>query len=155
MIPAAGFSAFVLGPLAAVAGVIGLARKNLKKLAAAVGLVLGLLAIGTAAVATARTSVAARTVSDDPAKEHSVEFVVTSVGKSRVSYSTGGSTSTADSTGTWKKSATMTGSKTISLSVTADRNTPDELSCEIIVDGQSLSKNTGSGTGATAACKVG
>jgi lysylphosphatidylglycerol synthetase-like protein (DUF2156 family) len=155
MIPAAGFAPFVLGPLAAVVGIIALARKNLTKIAAAVGLVLGLLAVGTAAIVTARTSVAAHTISDDPNKEHRVEFVVSSVGKSRISYTTGSDSSTADSTGTWKKSVTMTGSQTVTLSVSADRNTPDELSCEIIVDGQSLSKNTGSGTGATAACRVG
>ncbi|MBT2513399.1 DUF4190 domain-containing protein [Arthrobacter sp. ISL-30] len=152
IIPIAGFIAFVLGPLAVIFGVIGLTRKFSKKGTAAAGLILGVLAVIVAIIVTAVISAAAQSVSDSLNKEHKIGYVVTVTGKAHVSYWTEGGMSTEDITGNWNKDVTSTGFSMGSVTVTGDYANPTTVTCEILVDGQSVAKNSGSGTSAMASC---
>lgn len=152
IIPIAGFIAFVLGPLAVIFGVIGLTRKFSKKGTSAAGLILGVLAVIVAIIVTAMISAAANSVSESLNKEHKIEYVVTTTGKAHVNYWTGGGSSTEDITTNWKKDVTAKGYDLSTVSVLGDYATTTTVSCEILVDGQSVAKNSGSGTSANATC---
>ncbi|MHC6219827.1 hypothetical protein [Arthrobacter sp. MMS24-S77] len=152
IIPIAGFIAFLLGPLAIIFGVIGLTRKFSKKGTSAAGLILGVLSVIVAIIVTAIIAAAAQSVSDSVNKEHKIDYVVTVTGKAHVSYWTEGGMSTEDIAANWKKNVTAKGFNLSSLTVTGDYTSPSNVTCEILVDGQSVSKNSGSGTTAMANC---
>lgn len=152
IIPIAGFVAFLLGPLAIIFGAIGLTRKFSKKGTSAAGLILGVLSVIVAIIVTAIIGAAAQSVSDSVNKEHKIEYVVTVTGPAHVSYWTDGGTSNEDITANWKKDVTAKGFNLSSLTVTGDHKSPTNVTCEILVDGKSVSKNTGSGTTAMASC---
>lgn len=84
---------------------------------------------------------------------HKVEYIVTTKGKASVSYWSGGGTSTENITANWKKEQTVKNSDLLSLVVAGDLGVPGSaVSCEILFDGKSIAKNTGSGQGAMASC---
>ncbi|MCY0905853.1 hypothetical protein [Arthrobacter sp. H14-L1] len=151
-IPVAGIAAFILGPLAIVFAIVGLTRKHAKKGTSIAGLILGAIAIVVAIIVTIVISIAVSSIDKSVNAEHQIDYVVTSAGPAHVSYWTGGGTSTEDITADWKKSVTAKGFEISSLTVTGDYATAGQVSCEILVDGKSISKNSGSGTGANALC---
>ncbi len=151
-IPIVGFIAFILGPLAVIFGVIGLTRKFTKKGTSIAGLILGVVSVIIAIIITALISAAANSVSESLNKEHKVEYVVTTTGPAHVTYWNGSGSSTEDITADWKKELTTTGFSVTSLSVSGDFASDSSVTCEILVDGTSVSKNTGSGSGAMATC---
>jgi hypothetical protein len=152
IIPILGFVAFILGPLALIFGGIGLTRKFTKKGTSITGLVLGAIAIIVAIIVTAVVSAAANSVSEALNKEHKVEYVVTTSGPAKVNYWNGDGSSNEDITADWKKEVTATGLSLSTLSVTGDFSVATSVTCEILVDGVSVSKNSGSGTAAMASC---
>ncbi len=93
-------------------------------------------------------------------EERSITMKATSNGPASVMYGGIGESHTEDFNGTWEK--TMTGKEAgeyPTLSVTStDYETPDpsgiRLSCEIIVNGKSVSRHDGSGSGANAYCDI-
>lgn len=74
-----------------------------------------------------------------------VKYVVTSSGPGKADYTTENGSSNAPVNGSWEKEITMNGKFLLTaLTITADdvmANT--ELSCEIFIDGKSVSKKTG------------
>lgn len=152
-IPVMGVVAFVLGPLAVLFGIIGATRKIARKGAAVAGLVLGILSIVIAAIWLAVLSAAVSSADQALNSEHKVEYMVTTNGKASVNYWTDGGTSKEDITAVWKKGQTVKNSDFLSLVVTGDfSNAAAAVSCEILFDGKSIAKNTGTGQGAMATC---
>jgi hypothetical protein len=152
IIPIVGFIAFILGPLAVIFGVIGLTRKFAKKGTSIAGMILGVVSVIIAIIVTAIISAAANSVSESLNKEHKVEYVVTTTGPAHVSYWNGNGSSNEDIAADWKKELTTTGFNVTSLTVSGDFGSDSSVTCEILVDGTSVSKNTGSGSGAMASC---
>ncbi len=158
-IPVVGFISFILGPLAVIFGVVGLLRKQAGKGTSIAGLVLGVAAIVIAAMVTAMVSAglnaAADSLDESINAEHSVEYVVTTNGEANVTYFSGSGSSSEDIKGDWSETITATGFELVSLSVMGDfMNDDAEVSCEIIIDGQSVAQNAGSGSGAMASCSA-
>jgi hypothetical protein len=152
-IPVMGMVAFVLGPLAVLFGIVGATRKFSKKGAAVAGLVLGILSVVIAAIWLAVVGAAVNSADQALNSEHKVEYMVTTKGKAAVNYWSGGGTSTENLTANWKKELAVKNSDLLSLVVTGDfTNTGAAVSCEILFDGKSIAKNTGSGQGAMASC---
>lgn len=152
-IPVMGVVAFALGPLAVLFGIVGATRKFSKKGAAVAGLVLGILSVVIAAIWLAVVGAAVNSADQALNSEHKVEYIVATKGKASVSYWSGGGTSTENITANWKKEQTVKNSDVLSLIVTGDVTGPGtEVSCEILFDGKSIAKNTGSGRGAMASC---
>ncbi|MGP0223610.1 hypothetical protein [Paenarthrobacter sp. NCHU4564] len=152
IIPILGFVAFILGPLAIIFGIIGLTRKFTKKGTSITGLILGAIAVIVAIIVTAIVAAAANSVSESLNEEHKVEYVVTTTGPAQVTYWNGSGSSNEDITAEWKKELVTTGYDFTTLSVSGDYTAEASVSCEILIDGVSVSKNTGSGTGARASC---
>ncbi|KRE78292.1 DUF308 domain-containing protein [Arthrobacter sp. Soil763] len=152
-IPVMGVIAFILGPLAVLFGIIGATRKFAKKGSAIAGLVLGVLAIVIAAIWMAVVSAAVSSADQALNSEHKMQYVVTTNGKASVSYWTSGGMSSEDVMGGWKKEQTVKNSEFVSLTVTGDfTNAAAKVGCEILIDGKSISKNSGAGQGAMASC---
>jgi len=152
VIPILGFVAFILGPLALIFGVIGLTRKFTKKGTSITGLILGALSIIIAIIVTAIVAAAANSVSESLNKDHKIEYVVTTTGPANVNYWNGTGSSNEDISANWKKDVTAKGFEITSLTVSGDFGSNAKVTCEILVDGVSVSKNSGSGTGAMASC---
>ncbi len=144
--------AFILGPVAVILGVVGLTRKLARKGTSIAGVVLGASGVVVAIVVTVVVAAAVSSVDKAVNQEHQIEYVVTTTGAAHVSYWSGGGTSTEDITAGWKKTVTAKGFDISSLIVTGDVMNPSQVSCEILVDGASVSKNSGTGTAATASC---
>ena len=152
IIPILGFVAFILGPLALIFGGIGLTRKFTKKGTSITGLVLGAVSIIIAIIVTSLVAAAANGVNDALNKEHKIEYVVTTTGPAKVTYWNGDGSSNEDIAADWKKEITAKGLSFSTLSVTGDFSAATSVTCEILVDGASVSKNSGSGTAAMASC---
>ncbi|MHC8606926.1 hypothetical protein ACW4FP_04635 [Paenarthrobacter ureafaciens] len=152
IIPILGFIAFVLGPLAVIFGVIGLTRKFTKKGTSITGLILGVVSVIVAIIVTSIVAAAANSVSESLNAEHKVEYVVTTNGPAKVNYWNGDGSSNEDIAADWKKELTVKGFEITSLTVTGDFSTESSVTCEILVDGTSVSKNSGTGTAAMASC---
>lgn len=153
VIPVVGMAAFFLGPVAILLGIIAFFLKNRKHGMAITGVILGVVSLVVAGMMTAAVGAAVKSVDDSINAEHTVEYVVTTSGPATVSYWTPGGTSQEDITANWKKSITSKEFNITSLSVIGSYSDPKAaVSCEILIDGKSAGKNTGSGTGAHALC---
>jgi hypothetical protein len=153
LIPLVGMIAFFLGPVAIILGIIALFLKNRKKGMAITGLILGVVSLIVAGMVTAGVSAAAKSIDETINAEHTVEYVVTTSGPAHISYWTPGGSSTEDITAEWKKSITSKDFNITSISITGSyTDASGAVSCDILIDGKSAGKNTGSGTGAHASC---
>lgn len=153
MIPLIGMVAFFLGPVAIILGVIAFFLKNRKKGMAITGVILGVVSLVVAGMVTAGVSAAAKSIDESINAEHTVEYVVTTSGPATVSYWTPGGSSQEDITADWKKSITSKEFNITSLTVSGSySDKAGAVSCEILIDGKSAGKNTGSGAGAHALC---
>lgn len=153
VIPLLGMVAFFLGPVAIILGIIAVLLKNRKKGMAIAGTILGVVSLIVAGLMTAAISAGVDAIDESINAEHTIEYVVTTTGPAGVSYWTGGGSSTEDITADWKKSITSTEINITSLTVHGDfSDASASVSCEILVDGKSIAKNTGSGAGALASC---
>lgn len=153
VIPLIGMAAFFLGPVAILLGVIAFFLKNRKKGMAIAGAVLGIISLIIAGVMTAAISAGVQAVDAELNAEHTVEYVVTTSGPASISYWTPGGSSTEKVTADWTKSVTSKEFNIASLSVTGDfSDASASVSCDILIDGKSAGKNTGSGAGAHASC---
>jgi hypothetical protein len=84
--------------------------------------------------------------------QHKVTYKVTTNGKANITYGASSGTSTEDISKDWTKDQTITGWDGVSLTVTGDMDGATKVSCEVLVDGKSQSKNSGSGNMASASC---
>lgn len=153
LIPLLGMVTFFLGPVAVILGVIGLFLKNRKKGMAITGIILGILAVIIAAIWTAALASGVEAVDKSLNEEHKVEYVVTTNGPANVTYWDGSGSSSKDIDKEWAKSFTTDSFSLTTLSVTGDMmNESASVSCEVLIDGESVSKNTGEGSAAMASC---
>lgn len=153
VIPLLGMVAFFLGPVAIILGIIGLLLKNRKKGMAIAGAILGVISLIVAGMMTAAISAGVDAVDKSINAEHTVEYIATTTGPAGVSYWTGGGSSNEDITAEWRKTITSSDINITSLTVTGDfSDASASVGCEILVDGKSIAKNTGSGAGAMATC---
>lgn len=86
--------------------------------------------------------------------KRSIELKVTTKGKAQVTYVTGGGTSSEEIKADWSKTLETDKSfEIVSVSViNGDFAKSNNVTCEILVDGQSVEKQSGSGTSAMANC---
>jgi hypothetical protein len=153
VIPLLGMAAFFLGPVAIILGIIGLVLKNRKKGTSIAGLILGVIAMVIAGVVTASVSAGLDAVDKSLNAEHTVEYRVTTDGPANVNYWNGGGSSSKDIKKNWKKSFTTTDWGMLRVTVNADfMREKAAVGCEILLDGKSVSKNSGKGQGAMATC---
>ena len=153
VIPVLGMVSIVLGLIAVVFGIIAIVKKTAGKGMAITGIILGALGAVVAMIITALLGAAFTAFDQEMNAEHTVEYVVTSAGDASVSYWSGNGTSSADITGDWSEEFTVTGPSMASLTVTGEfTDDSGEVTCEIIIDGETVSENSGSGAGATASC---
>lgn len=151
-IPVVNIGGIVLGALAVIFGVIGLILRGRTKGTSIAGLVLGTVAIVIASIVLAITAAAVDVVDDavqqadaDSKAKHSVEYIVTvNQGSASVDYGTSDGTSNEDIDAKWTKKQKMTGWDAASVMVTGDVETEGQkLTCEIKIDGESVSKQSG------------
>lgn len=166
-IPVVNIMAFIFGVGALVCGLIALIRKLGGKAMAIIGLVLAAIAIIIAIVVDVVVAAAVGTAANEASKSvasysaqasarHTVEYKVTTDGAASVNYWTPNGTSQAAVTSAWTKDVTSTGFTSALVSVTSSdfQNSSASVSCEIIIDGKSVAKNTGTGAGASASCNA-
>jgi hypothetical protein len=164
-IPVVNFIAFVLGLAAFVCALIALIRKLSGKVMAIIGLVLAVIAFVIAVIVNIVVAAAVSSASNEISKsletfsakasaQHSVQYKVTSSGTATVHYWAPEGSSQTDVTTNWSKDVTSTGYTAASLIVSASdfQDKSASVSCEILIDGKSVAKQTGSGAGATASC---
>jgi hypothetical protein len=164
-IPVVNIVAIILAIGSIVCALISLIRKLGGKAMAIVGLVLSVIAfigaivvnvVVAAAVSTASNEVSKslQTYSAQATAKHTIQYKVTTNGAATVTYWAPGGSSQADVTAPWSKDVTSTGFTSASLMVTASdyQNKSAAVSCEILIDGKSVAKNTGNGSMASASC---
>jgi hypothetical protein len=137
VIPGIGFLSFILGPLAIIFGIIALIKKQ-KKGMSITGIVLGALGVIAAIVITAIIA----TIFGNAVGEHTVQYKVTSEGPATVQYFDGTTVGQEEIPGDWETEIDFTGLPFGQLSVMGDSGT---VTCEIIMDGQSVASNSGTG----------
>lgn len=151
-IPIMGMGAFFLGPLAIIFGIIGLMRKGRRRGTSIAGLVLGVVGVIIAIIVTVITAAFVDGVSkgiDDVDeqlnKEVSVEYIANvTKGEASVNYGTMDGSSDKTITEKWTHTDTLEGLDSATLIITGDFQTSgQEVSCEVKVDGESVSKNSG------------
>lgn len=164
-IPVVNIVAIILAIASVVCALISLIRKLGGKAMAIIGLVLSVIAfigaiivnvVVAAAVSTASNQISKslETYSAQASAQHTIQYKVTTNGAATVNYWAPGGSSQTDITAPWSKDVTSTGFTAVSLTVTASdyQNKGAAVSCEILVDGKSVAKNTGNGALATASC---
>lgn len=145
IVPLLGMVAFLLGPLAVVLGIIGANRRWRPKGTSIAGIILGVVGTGVAVLLTMATAGFVSSMDDSLNGSRIVTYKVTADGTGKVSYSTTAGTSNETFNGHWQKNEAVNGIQGMSLSVrSADYSTPgQQFSCELLVDGVSISKQSG------------
>jgi hypothetical protein len=154
IIPIVGMMAFFLGSVGLILGVIAVFLKNRKKGMAIAGIILGVVSLIVAGIVTAIVAAAAQAVDASLNTEHTIEYVVKSNGAATASYWNGDGSSNADVQKNWTKTVETTGFDLSSVTVMGDIDGATKVSCEIFIDGKSVSQNSGSGDLATADCSA-
>ncbi|NQD42411.1 DUF4190 domain-containing protein [Glutamicibacter halophytocola] len=143
-IPLVGIVSFFVGGLAVIFGIIGLTRKNRAKGLSVAGLILGAVGIIIAGIVTATTAAFVSSVDEEMNKEATVVYKATSENNATVMFGATSGTSNEDFKGKWEQETTVTGWDATSLIVTSgDYTTSQKVSCEIIIDGESVAKQSG------------
>ncbi|AUI51267.1 DUF4190 domain-containing protein [Arthrobacter crystallopoietes] len=137
VIPGIGFLSFILGPLAIVFGIIALVKKQRKGMSIT-GIVLGALGVIAAIVITAIIAM----FFQQAVGEHTVQYKVTSEGPATVMYFDGVQPVEEQIEGDWDEEISFTGLPFGAVTVTSEGGT---VTCEVIMDGQSVVTNSGSG----------
>lgn len=164
-IPVVNVIAFVLGIASLVCALVALIRKMGGKPMSVIGLILSVVAIVSAvivnvvvaaAVSTASTAISKslETYSAQASAKHAIQYKVTTTGAATVHYWTPDGSSQADVAAEWSKDVSSTGFTSALLTVASSdyQNKGASVSCEILIDGKSVAKHTGSGIGASASC---
>lgn len=135
----------VIGVVAVVLGVIGLVLKNRARGMAITGLILGAVAVVVSVITTIIAGAFMNEVDNQMNTDHTIEYRASvSAGAASVTYGSIEGQSTVDFEGDWTDSATVTGFDAATLTVTGDPMAEEqELSCEIVVNGESVTVQTG------------
>jgi flagellar basal body-associated protein FliL len=109
--------------------------------AVVVGVVVAIAAIG-------------KGVSDATTGEHTITFKVETTAKTMVIYGTTSGTAQETVTTSWTKEKKVTGIDGATVIASLDSDAPDNatISCEILIDGKSKSKESGTGKSASVSC---
>ncbi|GAB3270188.1 hypothetical protein GCM10027449_05010 [Sinomonas notoginsengisoli] len=166
-IPVVNVIAFALAIASLACALVALFRKMGGKAMSITGLILSVIAIISAiivnvvvaaAVSTASTAISKglETYSAQASAKHTIQYKVASNGAASVHYWTPGGSSQTDIAADWSKDVTSTGFTSALLTVTSSdfQNKAAAVSCEIVIDGKSVAKNTGSGAAASASCSA-
>ncbi|ASN52802.1 DUF4190 domain-containing protein [Sinomonas sp. R1AF57] len=166
-IPLVNFVAFALAIASIVCAVVSLIRRSGGKSMAIIGLALSVVAFISAivvniVVATAISSASQaiskglETYSAQASAKHTIEYKVTTNAPATVHYWAPDGTGQTDVSADWTKDISSTGFTSALVSVNSSdyKNTAAAVSCEIIIDGKSVAKNTGSGASASASCNA-
>lgn len=146
-IPLVGMVSFFVGGLAVIFAIIGLTRKNRTKGMSIAGLILGVAGIVIAGIMTAVTAAFVSSVDTEMNKETTIVYKATSENEASATYGAINGTSNEDFKGKWEKTTTVTGWDAASLIVSNnDFSSSQKVTCEIIVDGKSVSKQSGDDT---------
>ncbi|MFJ3957114.1 hypothetical protein [Arthrobacter sp. NPDC090010] len=166
-IPVINIVALIAGLIAIVLGIVSLAKKFNGKVMAGIGMGLGVLGLLGAllmiTIFAALTSTVPRApLGSDPLKSYneernkevSVKYVVTTTGAADARYSTptGSSDVTVSKDFTKEFTAKASDSFRVSANSADYKDANVKISCEIIIDGQSVSKETGEGKSASSSC---
>lgn len=145
LIPVVGI---IIGVAAVILGVIGLVVKNRARGMAITGLILGAVAVIISIISTIIAGAVLSEVDSQMNSEHTIDYTATvSTGAASVSYGSIEGQSSAEFDGEWTESATVTGFDAATLTVTGDPLAEDQtLTCEIIVNGESVTTQSGTGT---------
>ena len=172
---------WLLLPVGFILGLVGLFARDRKKGVAVAAVIVSI--VGTIAGAIAFTSSLGRVVDEEfqsgtttvlpsagasPAEsqagaapsqnagKRTIELKVNSERGAQVTYSTGSGTSNEQTTGAWNKTLETDESFTIiSVSaINADFMKENSITCEILVDGESVSQQSGNGKSAMATCSA-
>ncbi|MGP9651997.1 DUF308 domain-containing protein [Glutamicibacter sp. 287] len=143
-IPLIGVVAFALGGLALILGIIGALKKNRPRGTSIAGAILGLASIIIAGVITAGTVAAVDAIDQEINKESVITYKATSENEADATFGETSGTSNETFTGEWTTDTTVTGWDAASLIVqNSDYMTDQKVSCEILVDGESVTKQSG------------
>lgn len=164
-IPVVNVMAFILAAASVVCALVSLIRRMGGKAMSIIGLVLSVIAVViavivnvvvAAAVSSASTAISKslETYSAKASAGHTVQYRVTTNTAATVHYWSPDGSSQTDVAADWSKDVTSTGFTAASLTVSASdfQNKGAAVSCEIIIDGKSVAKQTGSGALASANC---
>lgn len=93
-------------------------------------------------------------VTDVASGDHTFTFKVVTTTKATVIYGTSSGTSQETVTTSWTKDTKVTGIDVATIIGSLEADAPDNatISCEILVDGKSKSKNSGTGSSASVSC---
>lgn len=159
-IPFINIGAIVLGAIAVILGILGLRRKFVGKGMSIAGIVLGALAIIASAIILIATAALVGVVQDEVERVESqsftVEFIATTDSGGTATYGVGSDMETVVVTDQWSEEATVTGLKVATVSVSAPTGaaTGGQYSCEIRVDGRTVSEDTSSSQASCSATTV-
>lgn len=152
-VPFIGWLAFVLGPAALVFGIIGLAKRFPKRGFSITGIILGGLSMVITILVTAFLTASAVGISerikDQVNEEHTVQYKVTTTAPANITYTSGDGFATEEVAADWTQEIVTTGFDYVSLTVAAQSAS---VTCEILVDGFSVSSNSSNGDSAKASC---
>ena len=96
---------------------------------------------------------ATQTETPAPSGKTTIEFKVTTQGKANVAYGTTGGISQLEITKNWsKKVESDQAFDAVNLTVTNASLKKNNVTCEVLIDGKSVRKNSGSGLAAAASC---
>lgn len=154
LIPFIGFVSMVGGLAAIVLGIIALVKKKPGKGMSIAGIILGALGMIIAILVTAATIAFIGTGVEAVSEERVVEYSATSSGDASVEYFDGDGDTTEQISGNWNEEVTFTGPPLSTLTVQAAdaSDSTAEVSCKVVVNGETVSENSASGAGATAIC---
>jgi hypothetical protein len=119
-------------------------------------IIVGVILIAGIAGVIAVVGVIGKGVSDATTGEHTITFKVETTAKTMVIYGTTSGTSQETVTKSWTKEKKVTGIDGATIIGSLDADAPDNatLSCEILIDGKSKSKNSSTGKSASVSCSA-
>ncbi|WP_156807722.1 DUF4190 domain-containing protein [Acaricomes phytoseiuli] len=144
-IPLIGTLAFILGSIALILGIVALVRKTSAKAMAVAGTVLAIVALIIAGIVTAMTAAVVISVDDSLNKPSTVKYVLTSDAPAKASYWKGDGTSNEPFTGSLEREIEVKGSVMANVTVMPEdiTNSTAQMTCELFINGESVSKNSG------------
>lgn len=154
LIPFVGFISIVGGLVAVVVGIIALVKKKPGRGMSIAGVIMGALGLIIAIIVTIVSIILINASVESVSEPRSVTYNVTTTGPAEVEYYDGKGTTTEQISGDWTEDINFTGPPLSTVTVTpADpADSSAEVSCQIIVNGETVAEQQSSGSGAAAIC---
>ncbi|WP_051298741.1 DUF4190 domain-containing protein [Arthrobacter castelli] len=154
LIPFVGFISIVGGLVAVVLGIIALVKKKPGRGMSIAGIIMGAVGAVIAVIITIVSIWAINAGMESMSEPRQVEYIVTTNGPAEVQYFDGDGTATEQITGDWTQQINFTGPplSTVTVVPADSADGSAQVSCEIIVNGESVAEQQAGGSGAMAAC---